>query len=197
MSTIDFWYEFASPYSFLAAMRVADVAKEKGVEVKWRPFLFGAIFKMMKLPAPPMQMSPQKFKYMWLDVVRQAKRRGLDMNPPPEFPRSGVLPSRVTLIGLGEDWGEEFSRRVFQANFVHGEDIATPDVIGKILEGMDQDAPAILEQASSQEIKNQLRAQTQEAFDIKIFGVPTFMAGDEMFWGDDRLELALETALAL
>ena len=197
MSTMDFWYEFASPYSYLAAMRIADMAKAKGVEVKWRPFLFGAIFKMMKLPAPPMQMCPQKFEYMWLDVVRQAKRRGLEMNQPPEFPRSAVLPSRVALIGLGEGWGEEFSRAVFQANFVHGEDIATPDVIDKILEGMDQDAPAILEQASSQEIKDQLRAQTQEAFDIKIFGVPTFMAGDEMFWGDDRLELALETALSL
>lgn len=197
MSTIDFWYEFASPYSFLAAMRIADVAKEKGVEVKWRPFLFGAIFKMMKLPTPPMQLTPQKFEYMWLDVVRQAKHRGFSLNPPPEFPRGAVLPSRVALIGLGEDWGEEFSRRVFQANFVHGEDIATPEVVGKILEEMDQDAAAILEQASSQEIKDQLRAQTQEAFDIKIFGVPTFMVGDEMFWGDDRLELALEAALGL
>lgn len=195
MPKLDFWYEFASPYACLAAMRIEGVAEAKGVEVIWHPFLLGAIYKMMDLPAPPMQMTKQKFNYMWLDSARQAKLDGFALRRPSQFPRIAVLPSRVALIGRGEGWCPEFSRRVFQANYADDQDIAKEEVIRRILKDMGQDADGVLTAALSPENKEALKVETQEAFDKDIFGVPTFFAGDEIFWGNDRLEQALDAAL--
>jgi len=193
--TIDFWYEFASPYSYLAAMRVEDVAGAAGVDVVWRPFLLGAIYKRMEMPMLPMQLSPQKAAYMWMDVARQAKRYGLDFNKPVQFPQIGILAARVALVGKQEGWCPAFSRGVYHANFVHGADISKKDVIGPILAEIGHDAEDIFERAATQAIKDELRAETDKAFDKGIFGVPTFFAGDQMFWGNDRLEQALEAVL--
>ncbi len=192
---IDFWYEFASPYSYLAAMRITDLAKTKGVAVNWRPFLLGGIYKMLELQIPPMQLNYMKEEYMWLDCARQAKGHGIPFHQPGQFPHSAVLPARVALVGLEEGWGEAFSRRVYVANFVDNEVISDARVIGRILAGIGHDPEAVLARATDQKIKDRLRDQTQEAFDKKIFGVPAFFVGKEMFWGDDRLEQALERAL--
>lgn len=193
--TLHYWYEFASPYSYLSAMRIGDVAKERGVKVIWRPFLLGGIYKMLELPIPPMQLNPMKAEYMWLDCTRQARRHGIPLHKPDHFPQSAVLPARVALIGLKEGWGEAFSIRVYQANFVHNQLISDARVISQILAELGQEPEDVIARATTPENKQALMAETQEAFDKKIFGVPTFFVGDEIFWGDDRLELALETAV--
>ncbi len=193
--TLHYWYEFASLYSYLTAMRIEDVAKQKGVKVIWRPFLLGAIYKMLKLPVPPMQLNPMKEQYMWLDCARQAKRLGIPFNKPDRFPQVAVLPARVALIGLKEGWGEAFSKRVYQANFVQNQLISDVGVISQILEEMGHKPEEVLARATTPENKKALMIETQKAFDKNIFGVPTFFAGDEIFWGDDRLELALEAAV--
>lgn len=192
--TIDFWYEFASPYSYLAATRVDGVAKEQGVAVRWRPFLLGAIFKMHKLKVRPMEMIPVKTRYMWMDAERKAKRYGVPLKLPSRFPRHAVLPARVALLGLNEGWGEEFSRRVYHANFAEDKEIGEEAVVAEILENMDLNAKDVIARATTDENKQALREQTDEAFRLGIFGVPTFIAGGELFWGDDRLETALEKA---
>lgn len=196
MPKLHFWYEFASPYACLAAIRIEDVASEKGIEVVWHPFLLGAIYKMMDLPMPATQLTKQKFDYMWLDSARQAKRYGFVFRRPSQFPRVAVLPSRIALIGREAGWCPEFSRRVYEANYANDLDIASEDVMKKILKDMGLDAEAVLAAATSPENKEILKVETQEAFDKDIFGVPTFFAGDEMFWGNDRLEQALEAAVA-
>lgn len=193
-SKLDFWYEFASPYSYLSAMRIGDVAKSKGVEVIWRPFLLGGIYKMLELPIPPMQLNPMKEEYMWLDSARQAGRHGISFRKPDRFPQAAVLPARVALIGFNESWGEDFSKRVYEANFVHNQLISDAGVIRQILSDMGHDPEDVLARATTPENKKALMDETQKAFDKKIFGVPTFFVGDEIFWGDDRLEQALEAA---
>lgn len=191
---LDFWFEFASPYACLAAFQVEDIAKAAGVGVVWHPFLLGAIYKMMELPAPPMQLCPQKEAYMWMDAARQAKHYGVAFKKPGQFPRSGVLASRVALVGRGQGWCPEFSRAVFKANFVENQDIASVEVIAGILDRMGLDPVATIEQSLSPENKLILRDETQEAYDKGIFGVPTFFVGDEIFWGNDRLDQALKLA---
>ena len=184
---LDFWYEFASPYAYLAALSIENKAKAAGVEVVWRPFLLGAIFKMMKLPALPMQISPQKEAYMWMDASRQARRQGFLFRKPDQFPQSSVLPSRVALVGFKEGWGEDFSRRVYAANFAHNQLISDVQVISQILADMGKEPEKVLALATSPANKKALMVETQTAFDKGIFGVPTFFVGNEMFWGNDQM----------
>jgi len=191
---LHYWYEFASPYSYLTAMRIEDAAKKNDVEVVWRPFLLGGIYKMLNLPIPPMQLNPMKEAYMWLDSARQAKRHGIPFRKPEVFPQVAVLAARIALVGLKEGWGIDFSKRVYKANFVHNQIISDAAVIGEILKDMGLEPDEVVAKATTPENKQALFDQTQEAFDKKIFGVPTFYVGDEIFWGDDRLELALEIA---
>jgi len=182
-------------HDILDGVEPALMAGEKyGVEVVWRPFLLGGIYKMLNLPIPPMQLNPMKEEYMWLDSARQAARYGISYNKPDQFPQVAVLPARVALIGLKEGWGEDFSKRVYEANFVHNRMISDIGVISQILMEMKMDPEEVLLRATTPGNKQALMDQTLEAFDKKIFGVPTFFVGDEIFWGDDRLELALERA---
>jgi len=192
--TIDYWYEFSSPFSYLTAMRIEALVKENGVEAIWQPFLLGGIYRMLDVPIPPMQLFPMKEDYMWMDAARQAKRHGIPFRKPDNFPQVAVLPARVAQIGFQDGWGEDFSKRVYQAIFAHNQVISEVEVISKILTDMGYDPEAVLARATAPENKKLLMEQTQKAFDKGIFGVPTFYIGDEMIWGNDRLEQALGQA---
>ena len=192
MGAIEFWYEFSSPYAYLSSMRIEAMAVEKGIEVLWRPFLLGAVYKMLDLPTPAARPHPFKDKYLWNDLNRQAARYGLPIQPSTTFPKNGLLACRVTLIGLNLGWGQAFTKRVYQASFRDDLDIGQAPVIEAILKGMGLGPKHVLGLALADENKEALRAQCQEAYDKKIFGVPTFFAGDEMYWGNDRLRQALE-----
>ena len=193
MPKVEFWYEFASPYSCLAALSIEDKAKAAGVEVVWRPFLLGAIYKMMEQAGQPMQIGPQKEAYMWMDAKRQAGHQGFPFRKPDQFPQSSVLPSRVALVGFKEGWGEDFSRRVYEATFAHNQLISDVQVISQILADMGKNPEKVLALANAPENKKALMVDTRTAFDKKIFGAPTFFVGNEMFWGNDRMLEALLT----
>ena len=192
--TLDFFYEFASTYSYIAAMRIAPLAAAKGVTVHWRPFLLGPIFKAQGWDTSPFNLYPAKGRYMVRDCERLAAECGLTFRLPQPFPQNSLLAARVALIGLAQGWGEEFSRRVYLAEFAEGRDIAAPEVIGAIVTGLGHDAATTLARAQSDEIKAKLRAATDEAQQLGIFGAPSFIANNELYWGDDRLEQALTTA---
>ncbi|MHA1544226.1 MAG: 2-hydroxychromene-2-carboxylate isomerase, partial [Alphaproteobacteria bacterium] len=149
--TMDFWYEFASPYACLTALRIEDLAEAAGVEVIWRPFLLGAIYKMMELPAPPMQLCPQKEAYMWLDAKRQAGLYGFPFKAPSQFPRVAVLAARVALVGRGQGWCPEFSKAVYKANFADDLEIAKVEIIAGILERIGLDPVTTIEKAQTPE----------------------------------------------
>ena len=195
MFTLDFWLEFASTYSYPAAMRIGALAQAAGVKVRWRPFLLGPIFKAQGWATSPFNLYPAKGRYMWRDLERICGALALPFTRPDEFPQNSVLAARVALVGLTQGWGEDFCRAVYTAEFGAGRNIGEPAVIAVILAGLGQDAAAVLEAAQSDMTKAQLRAQTDEARTLSIFGAPSFVAADgEIFWGNDRLEAALEWA---
>ena len=128
---LEFWFDFASTYSYLTAMRLPEVAAEHKIEVRWRPFLLGPIFRAQGWPTSPFNIYPAKGRYMWRDIERRAARLGLPFRRPaaddaPPFPQNSVLAARVALVGLDADWGPTFCRRVFEAEFARGLDIANP-----------------------------------------------------------------------
>jgi 2-hydroxychromene-2-carboxylate isomerase len=195
MPPLTFWYEFASTYSYLSAMRIETAAAEAGVDVAWRPFLLGPIFKAHGWTTSPFNVYPAKGRYMVRDVGRIAAQRGLAFHMPEPFPTNTLMAARLALIGASEGWVAPFSRGVFEAEFARGRDIASAAVLADILERLDLDAPRLLAQAGEPETKAQLRTATTEAEALGIFGAPSFVTPDgELYWGDDRLELALAHA---
>jgi 2-hydroxychromene-2-carboxylate isomerase len=192
---VEFWYEFASTYSYLSAMRIMRQADAAGVAIRWRPFLLGPIFAAQGWTTSPFNLFPAKGRYMWRDMEREAEALGLPCRQPNPFPQNSLLPARVALVGLNAGWGPAFSQAVYRAEFGEGRSIADPEVIAGILLNLGLDPASVLSAAQDDANKARLRAQCDEARERGIFGAPTFITGDgEMFWGNDRLERALRWA---
>ena len=196
MPHLDFWYEFASTYSYPAAMRIEAAAKKAGVAVAWRPFLLGPILKAQGLDNSPFEVFPLKGAYMWRDVERVCRAQGLGFRRPDPFPQSGLLAARAALTAAVAPVRPAFSRRVYLAQFVEGRAIAEEATITAILVGLKLDADAVLHDARNQMVKERLRAEAAEAMRLHLFGAPTFVTGGgELFWGNDRLDAALAWAV--
>jgi len=191
-ATLDFWFEFASTYSYPAAMRVAPLAKTHGITLRWRPFLLGPIFKSQGWDNSPFNFYPAKGRYMWRDLERLCGALGLPFAQPSPFPQNSVLAARIALVGLAQGWGEDFCRAIYRAEFGEGRNIAEPATAAAVLVALDQDAKAIFQAVQTDAVKNVLRSNTEEAQRLGVFGAPTFVTADgELFWGNDRLEAAL------
>lgn len=188
---LEFWYEFASTYSYLSVMRIDALAQSKGIHVIYQPFLLGPIFKEQGWSDSPFNLYPTKGKYMWRDMERRCEKYGLPFKRPSTFPRNGLHAARLALLGSREGWAPEFSRRVYTAEFVQDQDIADPAVLRNILREMGRDAEATLLASQSETNKSALKAQTETAKSLGIFGAPSFITNGELYWGDDRLEDAL------
>ncbi len=189
---IEMWFDFASPYSYLAIERIDALAQEAAVRVDLRPFLLGPIFQAQGWNDTPFRLFPGKGAYMMRDIARLAEKYGLVYNRPRLFPRMSVLPARIALLGQDEPWGRDFCVAVFRANFQHDLDIQSEDVVHGLLTDLGLDADVLIARGKSEAAKEALRGQVDQARNLGLFGAPTFFVDGEMFWGNDRLEDALE-----
>ena len=190
-SPVDFWFEFASTYSYLAASRVEHLANAAGVVVAWRPFLLGPIFGAQGWNDSPFNIYPVKGRYMWRDLERICAKLEVPFRHPSQFPRNGLLAARVACVNAAEPWAPDFVRGVYRANFAEDRDIARPEVVADVLRGLGLPAEDVLERAQTPAAKQRLREETDEAIRLGVFGAPTFIVGGELFWGNDRLEQAV------
>jgi 2-hydroxychromene-2-carboxylate isomerase len=194
MRRVEFWYEFASTYSYPAAMRVENIASIFDVTISWQPFLLGPIFKQLGWSTSPFNLQAAKGSYMWRDLERTCQLDGLPpITKPVPFPQNSLLAARVALTLPDEGPRAEFSRNVFSAEFADARSIDDPEVIAKILDQLNMPSAELLEQAAHQEAKDKLKAQVARAEELGIFGAPMLVTSDkELFWGNDRLEDALQ-----
>ena len=192
--SLDFWFEFASTYSYLSVMRLPARASAVGVDVRWRPFLLGPIFKAQGWDTSPFVVYPAKGNYMLRDMERLAKEQGLRFRHPDPFPQNSLLAARVAQLALETPQGISFCQNVYLMQFTEGQDISEPDVISACLTaaGLPLD---LIEKAQNPENKHRLRETTEAAIRKGIFGAPSFTFDKELFWGDDRLEAALSWAV--
>lgn len=188
---LEFWFEFASTYSYPAALRVEAAAREAGVPLAWRPFLLGPIFRAQGWNDSPFNLYAAKGRYMWRDLERVCAELGVPFRRPSAFPRNGLLAARVACRFSDAPWCPDFVRAVYRANFADDRDIADLGVVAACLEIAGESASARIEEAQSSASKELLRAQNERAVELGVFGAPSFCAGDELFWGNDRLEAAL------
>jgi 2-hydroxychromene-2-carboxylate isomerase len=190
-SVIQFWFDFASTYSYPAAMRVEEVALHSGCTVQWVPFVLGAIFRDQGWNDSPFNIYPAKGRYMWRDLERLCAGLELPFRKPSQFPRNSLPAARIACLAEA-DWIAKFIRKVYTANFAEDLDIAQPTVLLNCLDGLVADPAALLAVARGRDAKSRLRHNTESAMEQGIFGAPTFVTGNELFWGNDRLEAALE-----
>lgn len=195
MPKLTFWFEFASTYSYLSAMRIDDVAAAQGVEVVWQPFLLGPIFAGQGWTSSPFNLYPAKGAYMVRDIDRIATERGLPFAMPKTFPANGLKAARLALLGQAEGWIAPFARDLYTAQFRDQRDIADVAVLTSALQAVGQDAARALQASADPEIKERLKHNTNAGKSLGIFGAPSFTtADDELFWGDDRLDQAVAWA---
>jgi 2-hydroxychromene-2-carboxylate isomerase len=193
--SIDFWFEYGSTYSYVAAMRIDQEATRRGVNVVWRPFLLGPIFtKLLGIKDSPFNVFPVRARYMWRDIERLCAKHRIPWRRPTKFPRTSVLAARVSLLASNEPWASEFARRVYAANFAEDREIGDREVILGILRSLNVDAEAWAARAESPEAKAALRAQNESAEALGIFGAPNFVSRGELFFGQDRIDDALDWA---
>lgn len=186
--TLEFWFEFASTYTYVAAMRVEEAARREGIALVWKPFLLGPLFKRQGWDDSPYNLNPVRGRYMWRDVARLCEKHGLPFQRPSRFPRNSLLAARIACAAQGLEWLPEFARQVFRINFVEDRDIADEEILAELLRSCGEDPGAWLARARSSEGKERLRAETEKAWELGIFGSPNFVTGEEVFWGGDRME---------
>jgi len=191
MRDIEFWFEFGSNYSYLSAMRIEAAAAQCNLTVRWKPFLLGPIFRSLGWNTSPFVLQQAKGDYVWKDMARRCHKHGLPWQRPTVFPRPALLPLRVALLGAEQPWIGAYCRRIMSLNFAEDREIDDPHIVAEVLTQLGLPAQSVLDEARSDANKLKLREQTEAAQARGIFGAPTFFLGDEMFWGDDRLDDAL------
>jgi len=195
LAKLEFWYDFASTYSYLAAMRIEPAAKEAGVSLDWKPFLLGPIFQAQGWSTSPFNLYPNKGRYMVRDMQRVCAERGLPFQLTQMFPQNSLKAARLGMIASAEGWAADFTREVYLREFRDGRDISDEAVLSEALSAAGKEPAELLARMADQTVKDALRKQTEKASSLGIFGAPAFVTEDgELFWGDDRLNQALKWA---
>ncbi|WP_223428937.1 2-hydroxychromene-2-carboxylate isomerase [Tateyamaria pelophila] len=192
---LEIWFEFASTYSYLTVCRAEPLLQRAQIAYEWRPFLLGPIFADRGMDTSPFVTDPVKGAYMWRDMARRARNYGLPFTRPDIFPMNGLRAARVMTAALGEPWCGVFAKAVFAAQFEHGADISDEAVLQGALRACGVPPKDWLERAHEDTTKAELLALTDQARALGLFGAPSFVVGNEVFWGDDRLEDAINWAV--
>lgn len=187
---VEFFFDFMSPYSYLASTRVEAMVGAAGGSVSWRPCFLPALLKATDNRGPG--QIPAKLPWVVKDVADWADFLGLPpLKIPDSFPFLATQANRCALVALDEGKGPAFCVAMFAAIWRDGLDPNDPAVLGDVLRKVDLDADRVLPLAASQPLKDRLRAESEDAVRRGAFGVPTFFIGDEMFVGNDRLDFVV------
>ena len=192
---LEFWCSYGSTYTYLTVMRIDQVATTAGIDVEWKPVHLPPILQKMGWTGSPFTQFPEKGRYMWRDLERRAKVRNLPYRKPAVYPVDNLLTTKVALVAAEEGWCPEFSRAVFHGNLVERRVIGEGQNLHNDLSSLGKDPITVIERAQSQSTESTLVERTDEAIKLGIFGAPSFTIGGELFWGDDRLEDAVDWCL--
>jgi 2-hydroxychromene-2-carboxylate isomerase len=185
---IDFYFDFSSPYSFLASEQIEPLAARHGRAVVYRPILLGVVFKASG-SAPLTEQYGPKARYSVHDFERSARYAGIRYRHPSKFPIGAVGASRAVLWLQQHqpDRANPFVHAVFRAFFQDDRDISDAAVVAQIAQALGIDSQKLMEGAQEPAIKDELRRRVEEAVAFGVFGAPTIVVDGEVFWGNDRL----------
>lgn len=191
---LEFFLSYGSTYTYLAVMRLPALAEDTGVEVVWRPFSLADLLSEVGLPEGPFSPFPNKMRYMWRDLERRALKHGLPFDVRPDYPWPYIEAGRIGILAQEEGWVVPFSQHVYRAAFAQGHVLGARETLAAGIEAAGQKPARVFEAIASPALVEAWTANTEAARRHGIFGVPSFVVAGELFWGDDRIEDALDWA---
>jgi len=188
--SLEFFFDYVSPFAYLANSQVPALIERTGAQLVYRPMLLGGVMQASG-NSPPFTV-PAKGRYVGTDANRWARRYGIPMEPNPFFPIKTILPLRAALVLLEEGGFPEYHEGVFRAMWSEAANVGEAEAVTAVLEKAGLDAAHVLARCSEPALKEALKQNTAEAVERGAFGAPTFFVGDEMFFGNDRLDFVEE-----
>jgi 2-hydroxychromene-2-carboxylate isomerase len=189
---VDFYFDLSSPYSYLAATQLPGLVARTGATVDWRPVVLGAVFKASANTMP--SLSPPKARYMLADLHRWAERYGVPFHFSSRFPVRALKAHRMIVSAGDVEQAAHLGHALFDAAWVHDRDITADAELTAIATEAGLDGATLLGAAEGQPAKDALRANTDAAIALGMFGAPAFVVDGTLFWGNDRLDF-VEAAL--
>lgn len=190
MKRVEFFYDYASTYSYLAHREIEEIAERRGAELVFRPMVLGFVFKATGNSMPA--AVPAKAAYMVQDVRRWVRKTGLPFHMPSVFPVNTIRALRGACAALADGTFPAYHHAVMKAYWADDQDIGDAEVLAGIATGAGLDGAALVARCETEAVKAALKKNTDEAVARGVFGAPTFFVGDAMFWGNDRLEFVAE-----
>ena len=189
---IDFYSSIGSTYTYLAVTRILDVEKNHQVSFNWKPFSVRVIMKEMNnIPFPKDKLN--KVNYMWRDIERRAEGYGFFAKTPVPYPLSEFdLANQIAILGLDKSWGVDYVKLTYKKWFQEGKEPAIEPSISEVCKELKLNKDEIISEAKTKLIEDKYLANTNSARENKIFGSPSFVVKNEIFWGDDRMEDAIK-----
>ena len=194
MNNVDFYFSIGSTYTYLSVTRILDIEKKHNVKFNWKPFSVRAIMKEMNnIPFPKDKIN--KVDYMWRDIERRAEGYGFFAKTPVPYPLSEFdLANQIAILGLNNGWGIDYVKLTYKKWFQEGKEPAIDPSISEICNELNLSKDERIASAKDQEIEKKYLSNTDSARNHKIFGSPSFITKNEVFWGDDRMEDAIKWA---
>ena len=194
MKDIDFYFSIGSTYTYLSVTRIIDVEKKHQIRFNWKPFSVRAIMKEMNnIPFPKDKIN--KVNYMWRDIERRAEGYGFFAKTPVPYPLSEFdLANQIAILGLDKGWGKDYIRLTYKKWFQEGKEPAIDPSISEICKELGLNKNEIVSEAKSEIFEKKYISNTDSARENKVFGSPSFIVENEIFWGDDRMEDAINWA---
>ena len=192
IKSFDFYFDFVSPYSFLAHKEIVKIKKKNSIKIRYKPILLGGLHNLHGIKAPA--FIPAKAKHMIRDCKLIAEKNKIKFKFNSYFPIKSLNLMRGVFVAEEDNFKAYYIDNIFNAIWQDGLNMNDESIIIKILKNLDINPKTFLLRTSSSSIKDLLRKKTTEAYDKGIFGAPTFVSNNKIFWGQDRIEFALKEA---
>jgi 2-hydroxychromene-2-carboxylate isomerase len=190
---IDFYFDFVSPYTFISFQQIKSIKFKQDFKFKLKPVLLGGLHNLHKITAPA--FIPAKAKFMIRDCKMVCEKYKISFKFNSYFPIKTINLMRGVLISEQDGIGNNYINKIFEAMWTSGLNLNDQQVIDKILKNLEINPKTFSLRLSNQNVKDELKKKTQEAYEKGVFGAPTFVVNDKVFWGQDRLEYALAESL--
>ena len=192
IKSFEFYFDFGSPYTFLAHKKIREIEKENSIKIKYMPILLGGLLKLTGIKANV--DIPIKGKYMIKDCKLWSEKYKIEFKFNNYFPIATLNLMRCVLVAEKKNFAQNFINKVFDAIWIDGLNLNDSNIVEKLIKNLDINPKTFLIEASDSKIKDDLKKRTEEAHDKGIFGVPSFLVNNKLFWGQDRLEFVLNEA---
>ena len=192
IKSFEFYFDFGSPYTFLAHKTIREIEKENSIKIKYMPILLGGLLKLTGIKANV--DIPIKGKYMIKDCKLWSEKYKIEFKFNNYFPIATLNLMRCVLVAEKKNFAQNFINKVFDAIWIDGLNLNDSNIVEKLIKNLDINPKTFLIEASDSKIKDDLKKRTEDAHDKGIFGVPSFLVNNKLFWGQDRLEFVLNEA---